>query len=134
MFFAQKDRRTTLKALYDDFPAHRLWVSDSSAPVLRTGLADDSNRFMPIRLPLLSFREFLFLETGTDYEICNPFEDDRQLPFIPGPAILAAFQKYRTWGSAATLTILKANDMMTARILLAIRETFHDGHPWHTDG
>jgi hypothetical protein len=40
------------------------------------GLADTSRRFVPVRLPLLSFREFLFLEMGTDYEICNPFEDD----------------------------------------------------------
>lgn len=94
-----RDWSQHLKALYDDFPAHRLWISDSSALVLRAGFADTSRRFVPIRLPLLSFREFLFLETGTDYEICNPFADDRQLPLSPGPAILAAFQKYKTCGT-----------------------------------
>lgn len=87
------------KALYDDFPAHRLWISDSSTLVLRTGFSDTSRRFVPVRLPLLSFREFLFLETGTDYETCNPFKEYSQLPLHPGPAILAAFQKYRTCGT-----------------------------------
>ena len=67
-----RDWSLHLKALYDDFPAHRLWASDSSALVLRTGHGDTSRRYVPIHMPLLSFREFLFLETGVDYPVCDP--------------------------------------------------------------
>jgi predicted AAA+ superfamily ATPase len=94
-----RDWSLHLKALYDDFPAHRLWVSDSSALVLRSGFGDTSRRYVPIRLPLLSFREFLFLETGVDYPVCDPFSNTVKLPVEPTPAILDFFRKYRSSGT-----------------------------------
>ena len=94
-----RDWSLHLKALYDDFPSHRLWISDSSALVLRLGFGDTSRRFVPIRRPLLSFREFLFLETGVDYPMCDPFSGTVKLPVEPTPAILDFFRKYRSSGS-----------------------------------
>jgi len=94
-----RDWSLHLKALYDDFPAHRLWVSDSSALVLRAALGDTSRRYVPIRMPLLSFREFLYLETGVDYPVCDPFSDSVKLPVEPTSAILDSFRKYRSFGT-----------------------------------
>ena len=93
-----RDWSLHLKALYDDFPAQRLWVSDSSALVLRAGFGDTSRRYVPIRMPLLSFREFLFLETGIDYPVCDPFSGTAKLPVEPTPVILDSFRKYRSSG------------------------------------
>ena len=53
-----------LKALYDDYPNHHIWASDSSSLVLRTGVADLSRRYISLRLPLMSFREYVFLREG----------------------------------------------------------------------
>lgn len=94
-----RDWSLHLKALYDDFPSHRLWVSDSSALVLRTGLGDTSRRYVPIRMPLLSFREYLFLETGVDYPVCDPLSSSGNLPVEPTSAILNSFRKYRSFGT-----------------------------------
>jgi hypothetical protein len=43
-----KDWSIHLKALYDDFPNHRLWISDSSSLCLRMGKGDLSRRFVHI--------------------------------------------------------------------------------------
>ena len=56
-----------LKALYDDYPGKIIWISDSSSLVLRDGKADLSRRYVAIQMPLMSFREFLYLETGQTY-------------------------------------------------------------------
>lgn len=88
-----------LKALYDDFPQHRLWASDSSSLVLRSGTADLSRRFVPLRMPLLSFREFFFLETGQTLERTDPFDPHLSLKKPPSPELLAAFRKYRAVGT-----------------------------------
>lgn len=93
-----RDWSLHLKALFDDFPAHSLWVSDSSALVLRSGIGDLSRRFVPIRMPLLSFREFLFLKTGTLHPATDPFIETK-LPVQPTPEILAAFREYRNTGT-----------------------------------
>ena len=53
-----------LKALYDDYPNHHIWASDSSSLVLRTGVADLSRRYISLRLPLMSFREYIYLREG----------------------------------------------------------------------
>ncbi len=50
-----KDCSRHVKSLYDDFPHHIIWLSDSSSLVLRDGAADLSRRYVSIRLPLLSF-------------------------------------------------------------------------------
>jgi len=93
-----RDWSLHLKALFDDFPAHSLWASDSSALVLRSGIGDLSRRFIPIRMPLLSFREFLFLKTGTLHPATDPFIETK-LPVQPTPEILAAFREYRNTGT-----------------------------------
>lgn len=94
-----RDWSLHLKALFDDFPNHSLWVSDSSALVLRDGIGDLSRRFVPIPMPILSFREFLFLKTGVCYRVFDPFVSDTTLPVQPTPEILAAFREYRSFGT-----------------------------------
>lgn len=94
-----RDWSVHLKALYDDFPARSIWVSDSSALVLRSGIGDLSRRFVPIRMPLLSFREFLFLKTGILYPVFDPFIGDTKLPVQPTPEILGHFREYRSTGT-----------------------------------
>jgi len=86
-----------LKALYDDFPGKAIWASDSSSLVLRAGEADLSRRYVPIQMPLMSFREFLFLETGRQpgkYRLGNT-----RLPIQPTPEVLGLFQRYRSMGT-----------------------------------
>jgi predicted AAA+ superfamily ATPase len=94
-----RDWSLHLKALYDDFPTHKLWVSDSSSLVLRSGYGDTSRRFVPIKMPFLSFREFLYLETGTELAPIDPFNLGPSLPVRPSPEILTAFRKYRAVGT-----------------------------------
>lgn len=86
-----------LKALYDDFPDKCIWVSDSSSLVLREGEGDLSRRYVPIRMPLMSFREFLYLETGRHYPIYRL--GDTELPVRPDAELMNLFQQYRLHGS-----------------------------------
>lgn len=53
-----------IKSLYDSFPGVRLVVSGSSSLALRGGKADLSRRAVYLRLPVLSFREYLDLAAG----------------------------------------------------------------------
>lgn len=86
-----------LKALSDDFPGKYIWVSDSSSLVLRHGEGDLSRRYVPIKMPLMSFREFIYLETGENYP---PYSlGDTQLPIQPDANLLNLFQKYRAFGT-----------------------------------
>ena len=86
-----------LKALYDDFPNKIFWVSDSSSLVLRVGEGDLSRRFVPMQMPFMSFREYLYLETGigsAKYTL-----GDSVLPLQPDAAILNHFRNYRRYGT-----------------------------------
>ncbi|WP_234946720.1 ATP-binding protein [Thermosipho atlanticus] len=56
---------TKIKSLYDSFPDKKIWISDSSSIILRKGIADLSRRFIKVRIPLLSFREYIYLATVT---------------------------------------------------------------------
>ncbi len=96
-----KDWSIHMKALYDDFPNHTLWISDSSSLCLRMGKGDLSRRFVHIEMPLLSFREFLYLETGVEYPVYNPpFYPNEALPIQPSPPdILSAFRMYKGIGT-----------------------------------
>jgi len=94
-----RDWSRHVKALYDEFPRHGIWISDSSALVLRDGVGDLSRRFVRINMPLLSFREFLFLETGSEYPIFDAFSGGKKLPVAPDADILAAFRRYRECGT-----------------------------------
>ena len=107
-----KDWSIHLKALYDDFPNHILWVSDSSSLCLRMGKGDLSRRFVHIEMPLLSFREFLYLETGHEYAIYNPFNPSGDLPLQPSPSVLSAFRTYRSTGTRPFYSEGDFNDRM----------------------
>ena len=86
-----------LKALCDDYPGRIIWASDSSSLVLRTGEGDLSRRYVPIQMPLMSFREFLFIETGKKYSTYRI--GDLHLPVQPTADILQLFQEYRSHGT-----------------------------------
>lgn len=86
-----------LKALYDDFPGKILWASDSSSLVLRTGEGDLSRRYVPIKMPLMSFREYLYLETGKKYP--KYILGEPKLPVQPDAELLNHFHNYRKYGS-----------------------------------
>ncbi len=91
-----RDWSLHLKALYDDFPEHTIWASDSSSMVLRSGIADLSRRFVTIQMPLLSFREFIKLKTGVEQPTFNPFLDESMKV---SPKLLALFREYRKIGT-----------------------------------
>lgn len=86
-----------LKALYDDFPGRKFWVSDSSSLVLRVGEGDLSRRYVPMQMPLMSFREFLYLETGNVYSRYKL--GDPEIPMQPDTEILNHFRNYRSHGT-----------------------------------
>ncbi len=85
-----------LKAIYDDFPGKKIWVSDSSALVLRAGNADLSRRYVAIKMPMMSFREFLHIETGKSYAT---YHLGGELPVAPDGEILRLFNLYRKHGA-----------------------------------
>ena len=70
-----------LKALYDSFPHKIIWGSDSSSVVMRGGIADLSRRFVYTHIPLLSLREYIYLETGDELQVINPYDEDRKNVF-----------------------------------------------------
>jgi len=129
-----KDWSLHLKALYDDYPNHSIWVSDSSSLILRMGKGDLSRRFVHIEMPLLSFREFLYLETGKEYAIHNPFDSDTDLPLEPTPSVLAAFRVYRNSGTRPFYSEGDFND----RMLSILDKTLYNDIPFFlpniTDG
>ncbi|MBQ3686755.1 MAG: ATP-binding protein [Treponema sp.] len=96
-----RDWSRCLKSLYDDFPDRKVWASDSSALVLRAGTADLSRRYVFVRMPLMSFREFLFLETGNVCAPVNPFDSEfsGKLPVQPDAGLLGLFEEYKRFGT-----------------------------------
>lgn len=84
-----------IKAIYDSYPTKKIWVSDSSSLQLRKGIADLSRRFPRIQLPLLSFREYIFLKEETLFETFNPLEDtSRATSIFQTTNILNLFRQY----------------------------------------
>ena len=90
-----------IKALYDDFPDRYIWVSDSSSMVLRSGAGDLSRRFVPIVMPLLSFREFAELKTDKQYPTFNPFES---IGSTGTAEVLDLFREYKQYGTRPFFT------------------------------
>ncbi|HCM25751.1 MAG: AAA family ATPase [Treponema sp. GWB1_62_6] len=129
-----RDWSLHLKALYDDFPRHLLWASDSSSLARRSGVGDLSRRFVPIRMPLLSFREFLSLRTGIDYPVFDPFGKDSVLPVQPTPEILSHFREYRRTGTRPFF----AEGNFEERMLAILDKTLYSDIPFFlpnvTDG
>ncbi len=126
-----RDWSLHLKALYDDYPQHSFWVSDSSSLVLRSGTGDLSRRFVPVLVPLLSFREFVFLETGNTYPIFDPFEG---VPFSVTPELLSLFRAYRKFGTRP----FYAEGNFAERMTGVLEKTLHSDVPFFlpqiTDG
>lgn len=125
-----KDWSLHLKALYDDFPSNSMWISDSSSLVLRSGIGDLSRRYLPIQMPLLSFREFLYLETGKLYPPQDPFIRPKELPVGPTPALLSAFRKYRSVG---TRPFYNEGDFQD-RLLTVLDKTLYSDIPFFLPG
>jgi len=119
-----------VKALYDDFPSRSIWISDSSSLVLRSAVGDLSRRYLPIQMPLLSFREFLALETGVLYPRRDPFASTQALPLAPTPALLEAFQKYRRVG---TRPFYSEGDFQD-RLLAILDKTLYSDVPFSLAG
>lgn len=69
-----KDWAAHLKSAYDSYPSKTIWVSGSSNLVLKKDLADLSRRFLSVHLPLLSFREYIYLKEGIMLDKINLFE------------------------------------------------------------
>ncbi len=88
-----------LKSLYDDYPHHFFWISDFSSLVLRSGTADLSRRFVHMKMPIMSFREYLYLQTGQLYDRSSPFSEVTSLPVQPTSTILSLFSDYRKHGT-----------------------------------
>lgn len=84
-----------LKALYDDYPNHTIWISDSSNIILRKSVTDLSRRFIQYRLPMLSFREYLYLVEGIILDPIDIFNYDKSIfSKLKGLNILKLFQDY----------------------------------------
>lgn len=91
-----------IKSLYDFFPDKKIWISDSSSIILRKGISDLSRRFVKVKLPLLSFREYLYFETGQKIDkISSPFEFDREyvISLTKNLEILKHFKNYSSSGT-----------------------------------
>ena len=89
-----------LKAIYDSFPGKIIWGSDSSSIVMRGGMADLSRRFVYTHIPLLSLREYIYLESGDQLEVINPYHEDRKYVYqiIKKINVLKWFRDYMEHG------------------------------------
>lgn len=88
-----------LKAAYDAYPDKILWASDSSSLALRSGIQDLSRRFLFLRLPLLSLREFVSLLVGGEWPVLDPFGDPAAAARVFKRAnILKLFREYLAHG------------------------------------
>lgn len=65
-----------IKSLYDEFPDKYIWISGSSNIGIKKGIADLSRRFVQVHIPLLSFREFVYIKTGVLLPEVSVFEQD----------------------------------------------------------
>ena len=95
-----KDWSLHLKALYDDYPDRYIWASGSSSLLIKKGVADLSRRFVQIRIPLMSFREFLYLKMGIlpePVDIFNVKEEDLKL--VRKVNVLGLFREYVSSGT-----------------------------------
>ena len=88
-----------LKALYDSFPKAMIYASDSSSIVLRLGVADLSRRFPKVRVPFLSFREYLTFINNQDFPILKYTSSSEKFSAIASEQkILPLFKEYITRG------------------------------------
>ncbi len=95
-----KDWSLHLKALYDDYPDRYIWASGSSSLLIKKGVADLSRRFVQIRIPLMSFREFLYLKMGILPEPVDIFNvKEENLKLVRKINVLRLFREYISSGT-----------------------------------
>ncbi len=86
-----------LKSLYDKYEDRIIWVSDSSSLRLRSGIGETARRYLYKELPLMSFREYIYLKTGEEYKIIdNPFYYEPD--FKVDSNFLYLFEEYKKEG------------------------------------
>jgi len=112
-----------LKALYDDFPDRAIWASDSSSLVLRKGRGDLSRRFVPLSMPLLSFREYASLVTGQTYPTFDPFD---KIPVQGDARLLELFRAYRKHGTRPFFQ----EGAFGERMMAVLEKTLHSDIPF----
>ena len=90
------DWSRSLKALYDAYPDRFIRASGSSSLLLSSGIGDISRRFVGVKLPYLSLREYLVLKGLPDFGIHDPFTKkmDWAGPILKDVNILAQFESY----------------------------------------
>lgn len=88
------------KSIYDSHPNKLIWISDSSSLVIRRGAADLSRRFPKLFMPLLSFREYIFLKQGLEVAAFDPFKDCKSacLELSKKCNIMGLFKTYKEEG------------------------------------
>ncbi len=98
-----KDWGTIIKNMYDSFPNKKIWLSDSSSVLLRKSVADLSRRFVIIKLPLMSLREYIYFETGKILpKIENVFDQasfDIAKQILKEVDAMTYFNKYKEHGT-----------------------------------
>lgn len=119
-----KDWAIQLKALYDSFPDFYIWASGSSSLILKSGSADFSRRFVFKRIPLLSFREYLYLKNLISIEIIDLFEQKFDfLSKVQSRELLRAFREYLNSG---TRPFFFEGDYCERLKLVLDKALFHD--------
>ncbi|WP_457628254.1 ATP-binding protein [Persephonella sp.] len=94
-----KNWEQNLKAIYDSFPEKFIWASGSSNLALKFSRADLSRRYVTYRLPMLSFREFLYLKEGIELPPVNPFDyQSFDFSILNRINILSVFREYLSSG------------------------------------
>lgn len=90
-----------IKSLFDAHPNKIIWISDSSNLTLRKSVADLSRRFVQYKIPLMSFREYIFLASGLFFDEIDVFNNlDRTfLCSINKINVLKLFNEYLSFGT-----------------------------------
>ena len=132
-----RDWAQHLKALYDEYPHHTLWASDSSSLVLRQSAADLSRRFVRRYMPLLSFREYVLIKANRELPRFDPLDPS----YEPGTGqefadaeLLSMWHTYREEGTRPFFGQGNFSD----RMLAVLEKTIHSDIPFFlpqiTDG
>ena len=119
-----KDWAIHLKALYDSFPECFIWASGSSSLILKTGSADFSRRFIFKKIPLLSFREYLFLTSEVLIEPVDIF--DLKLEFLKRFSSLELLQKFRHYLRSGTRPFFQEGAYCERLKAVLEKAIFHD--------
>ncbi len=119
-----KDWALHLKALYDSFPQHFIWASGSSSLALRASSADLVRRFVLKKLPLLSFREYLFFVSGILIEPIDIFE--LKVDFLKKFSSSELLQNFRNYVRSGTRPFFQEGSYCERIKGILERAIFHD--------